>query len=178
MRDLWRDFPSFKRHGKWAEACGKKCGAALAMRNRPPRNPKKVSTQRVRRVRKICKCGNPMSSDLGKTCRACFIISIGEQADKRMSALTLGEVKEKGKDYKSRHAYQKIRNHAKSVIARDGRPRKCVVCGYDVSVQICHKKPIAQFSNQATVMEINNPLNLILLCRNHHWELDNGYLNL
>lgn len=52
----------------------------------------------------------------------------------------------------------------------------CAVCGYDTHVQVCHIKPVKDFPNNATVAEINIMSNLVLLCPNHHWELDNGKL--
>lgn len=34
-------------------------------------------------------------------------------------------------------------------------------------------KPISEFQDSATIAEINHENNLLCLCRNCHWELDN-----
>jgi len=58
-------------------------------------------------------------------------------------------------------------------------PFICDYCGYDRHVDVCHIKPIHEFDNSySRVIEVNNPLNLICLCPNHHWELDHGYLDI
>lgn len=30
----------------------------------------------------------------------------------------------------------------------------------------------------ATISDVNDPSNLVALCKNHHWEFDNGHLSL
>jgi hypothetical protein len=58
------------------------------------------------------------------------------------------------------------------------RPKICIICGYDKFVDVCHIKPVAAFSPQAKLREINAPENLAYLCPNHHREYDRGLLNL
>lgn len=55
---------------------------------------------------------------------------------------------------------------------------KCSNCGYDKHVEVCHIKSISSFNNESKISEINDISNLILLCPNCHWELDNGILKL
>lgn len=69
-----------------------------------------------------------------------------------------------------------IGGHAKRAMAN--RPKVCIICGYDKFVDVCHIKPVAAFSRQAKLKEINAPENLIYLCPNHHREYDRGVLNL
>lgn len=52
------------------------------------------------------------------------------------------------------------------------------ICGYDRHVNICHKKAVADFSDNALVKEINSIDNLVALCPTHHWEYDNGFINI
>jgi len=54
----------------------------------------------------------------------------------------------------------------------------CPICGYAKHVELCHIKPISSFPKTATIAEVNDRSNLIILCRNCHWELDHGLLNL
>lgn len=69
-----------------------------------------------------------------------------------------------------------IRTHARKV-ARI-LPDFCSICGYDLHVEVCHIKPIELFDDDSTVGEINKLENLVKLCRNHHWEFDNGHIEL
>lgn len=64
-----------------------------------------------------------------------------------------------------------IQAHARRVVA--GRKRTCAMCGYSLSVQAAHVKPVREFPPDATVGEINHPENLVLLCPRCHWEVDN-----
>lgn len=63
--------------------------------------------------------------------------------------------------------------------ARKCLPEKCAcqVCGYEKHVEVCHKKAIRDFPLEAKLSEINSKDNLLFLCPNCHWELDNNYLS-
>lgn len=52
----------------------------------------------------------------------------------------------------------------------------CQFCNYKLHVELCHIKSIASFPDSATLGEVNHPDNILVLCRNHHWEFDNKYL--
>ena len=54
----------------------------------------------------------------------------------------------------------------------------CQMCGYSTHVELCHIKPISSFDESATLGDINDPSNILVLCPNHHWEFDNGILKL
>lgn len=54
----------------------------------------------------------------------------------------------------------------------------CKNCGYKLHVELCHIKPLSEFRDDSKITEINNAENVVQLCRNCHWELDHGYLNL
>lgn len=53
----------------------------------------------------------------------------------------------------------------------------CAACSYSKHTEIAHIKDISLFPTRATLWEVNHPANLIPLCRNHHFELDNGLLD-
>jgi predicted restriction endonuclease len=55
---------------------------------------------------------------------------------------------------------------------------KCVVCGYNLHVEVAHKKAVSEYDDHITIKEINSIENLIGLCPNHHWEYDNGLITL
>jgi hypothetical protein len=52
----------------------------------------------------------------------------------------------------------------------------CSVCGYSLHVNLCHVKDIHTYSHDATLGEVNDPDNIVVLCPNHHWEFDNGHI--
>lgn len=66
-----------------------------------------------------------------------------------------------------------IRRHAQYVFLQSNIEKTCNICGYDKHIEICHKKSVSSFPNDALVSEINNINNLIGLCPNCHWEMDN-----
>jgi hypothetical protein len=77
----------------------------------------------------------------------------------------------------ARHRYQKIRHHAHRVMTILDLPKRCVYCGYDYHVELAHLRDIADFPEDATLMEINDPSNLAYLCRNHHKEQEDGHIH-
>jgi hypothetical protein len=72
-------------------------------------------------------------------------------------------------------AATRIRSRARAYTNTD---KPCVNCSYDKHVEVCHIKNVADFPLTSTLNEINSSENLILLCRNCHWEFDNGMLRL
>lgn len=70
--------------------------------------------------------------------------------------------------------YAKIRYHARNLY--ENILTKCENCGYDKHIEICHIKPIKNFSDSSTIKEINQRSNIIGLCPNCHWEFDNGFI--
>lgn len=54
----------------------------------------------------------------------------------------------------------------------------CQNCGYDKYVELCHVRSISSFPGTATLGEVNAESNNLVLCRNCHWEFDNGLLDL
>jgi len=74
--------------------------------------------------------------------------------------------------------YRRIRGHARKVAVENGLVDKCKICGYSLHVECCHRKPIRSFSDNTLISNINQPKNLVGLCRNHHWEFDHGFIEL
>jgi predicted restriction endonuclease len=71
-------------------------------------------------------------------------------------------------------ARSSIRRHAERVWNESGQKRECSVCGYSLYVEIAHKKAVSDFSDDATIQDINSLDNLMALCPNHHWEFDHS----
>ena len=75
-------------------------------------------------------------------------------------------------------ARSQIQKRARAAYQKSDKPKYCVICGYNKTYQVAHIKAVSDFSGEITIEEINSLDNLIALCPNHHWEYDNGLLNL
>lgn len=89
---------------------------------------------------------------------------------------TKGELLSERKNYQS--CRSSIRKLAEKIYTDSNKPLKCAICGYDKHVEIAHIKAVSDFEDSAIIAEINSIDNLIALCPNHHWEYDNGIINL
>ena len=87
--------------------------------------------------------------------------------------VTLKEVKEKRKY----QPHSRIRELARRKALQYNRFYQCSNCGYDKHIEVCHVKPINSFDENSFINEINDLSNLVGLCPNCHWELDNGLLS-
>ena len=54
----------------------------------------------------------------------------------------------------------------------------CKNCGYSLHVELCHIKPVSSFPDSTLLLEVNSEQNVVQLCRNCHWEFDNGFLKI
>lgn len=79
---------------------------------------------------------------------------------------------------KDANKYMKIRSRARSLAKQWELLKQCNNCGYDKHVECCHIKDIAEFSQDTLLSIVNSKTNLIGLCPNCHWELDNGILKI
>lgn len=85
---------------------------------------------------------------------------------------TMGELRESAKGVQvNSYARGLAREWARKNLDCSG----CWYCGYSTHVEVCHIKDVALFSDETYVSETYEN-NVIILCRNHHWEYDNGYL--
>lgn len=73
--------------------------------------------------------------------------------------------------------YNSIRDKARRIAKKLGW-KQCINCGYNKHYNVCHIKPIHLYPKPTLVSEINSISNLICLCPNCHWELDNGLLKM
>ena len=76
--------------------------------------------------------------------------------------------------------YQKnsrIRDIARRIYRSNKLLQECKICGYSKHIEVCHIKPISEFDPTSTIGTVNSISNLVALCPNHHWELDNGIID-
>ena len=88
--------------------------------------------------------------------------------------ITYGEMKAK----RNYQVNSRIRELARTAYLKNNLNPKCEICGYDKHVEVHHIKGISTFSDDTPIAEINTISNLIGLCPNHHWEIENGLINL
>lgn len=136
--------------------CSRSCSAKTT--NKIPKRKKKIN---------YCSfCGKETGFFRRKFCTEC------NPMNKDWNSITYGEATQTRKYQKN----SRIRNLSRKIYKSSGKPKRCMICGYDKHFEVCHIKPISSFPKTATVGEINNIDNLIALCPNHHWELDHGNL--
>jgi hypothetical protein len=145
--------------------CNRRCSASYNNTIQPKR--KKLNSR-------CASCGNPNTRQR-KYCKTCYFNLL--KTNTNWDKVTIGQLKSNGSaNFKSRYSY--IRALAVKVYAAANKPLECKHCGYAVHVEICHIKAISSFDLDTPVSKVNDISNLVALCRNHHWELDNGHLTL
>lgn len=82
--------------------------------------------------------------------------------------------------YKKRR-YQRnsrLRTRSRLKYLKSNKPKHCIYCGYNKHFDVCHIQGIDTFPIDTVVSVVNSIDNLIALCKNHHWEFDNGHLTI
>jgi len=121
-------------------------------------------------------CGIKISRR-GKYCIPCFGKLQSDRSRLKMESITIADIKSKydsDNSLFSRQWTDCIRNYARTYATSD---KKCILCGYNKYVELCHYTPITDFNDNATLLEVNGQSNTIYLCPNHHKELDNDLLD-
>lgn len=143
--------------------CSKSC--ASSVNNRIPKRKRKIQYCR--------ECKKELAK--GRRKPICTDCDIG--TCEKLSCLTLGEARARyTKKVSPSYAHALVRHHCHMLHSH--LKAKCRVCGYSTHVELCHIKAIASFPETTTFREINSMDNIVGLCPNHHWELDNGHLTL
>lgn len=146
--------------------CNKSCSASYNNKNR---------------IKKVKKCLYCNSDIVGKSVRKfCSRKCSSEQqsllSQKARESTTKKELFERRGSWQSARAG--IQKDARTVYLKSGKPMECKICGYSKHVEVCHIISVSEFSEDSTFGEINNPNNLVGLCPNHHWEFDNGFIQI
>lgn len=144
----------------FSKFCSDKCRTSY--------NNKKSREKRAKK----CKCGKKILPE-STLCRPCFLATKPFITD-----LTLRDFfnSPSMKDKHPSWRYSQVRNQARRIFKRLNAEIKCEVCGYNLHVEVCHKKAISEFDLETKISEVNSKDNLVGLCPNHHWEFDNGLL--
>lgn len=145
--------------------CSKSCAAIING---------SVVPKRKRKTRYCKRCNNPREQIHKLFCNNCIAGGFNLSNKGLLEKQTLQQ--SIGKYEKNNNRYNAVRAHARKKYKTSDS--KCVICGYNKHVEVCHIKPINTFSLDTLVSIINSPENIIILCPNHHWELDHNMLNL
>lgn len=113
-----------------------------------------------------CSCGAPLSGRR-KLCPSCRPANMD---------MTKGDLFKRRSSWQS--ARSTIQRLARVAFDRTGQRAACVVCGYHKHIEVAHRQAVAAFPDAAKISEINDPNNLVPMCRNHHWEQENGLITL
>ena len=121
---------------------------------------------------RICKrCGNRARSYKSDLCEEHF----QDYLNRFKTDKTIGEYRNalsvKGKHGSWLHSH--VRNFARSW-NKHLLELPCARCGYSLHVELAHIIPVASFEDLALLSEVNSEKNIVQLCRNCHWEFDNG----
>ncbi|WP_288980209.1 HNH endonuclease [uncultured Flavobacterium sp.] len=132
-----------------------------------------------RKITRICSfenCTNLVANHKTRLCKEHF----GQKnTTEKLKTTTIGAFREirKAKGEHPSWIHANIRNLNRSW-NRDLITKPCANCGYDKHVELCHIKAVSLFDDTALIGEVNHPSNIIQLCPNCHWELDNNILDL
>jgi len=113
-------------------------------------------------------CGKEMLKGQQRRCDECteYYKQRTERAKKQLGQLT-----------KSESTRLQIAEHLRRYVPLPYE-KKCLYCGYDKWTERCHIRPVADFPPTATLVEINDPTNILILCPTCHKEFDHGFLSL
>jgi 5-methylcytosine-specific restriction endonuclease McrA len=114
-------------------------------------------------------CGNKKDSK-ATLCHGCL-------RKKRLAQFESKTIKEALSLGNARVKYSYIRKRAIDAMSIWGIEKKCRYCGFDIVVEVCHKKPISKFNENDLIGNVNSRENLEYLCPNHHAMLDKGLLD-
>lgn len=105
-----------------------------------------------------------------KYCQDCYKTHSGNYVD--YSKVTLEDY---FSNYPLHQVHAKIREKARNQLKKINI-NSCQKCGYSIFIECCHIKPIKDFDRKTSIAEVNHINNLIGLCPNCHYELDNGFI--
>ena len=126
----------------------------------------------------FCKCGKKIRPK--EKCCDTFVPKKRQRRwrkNSETSEMTLYELQNKI-SAKGKHPSWKnalVRNHARTH-NRHLKGLPCQKCGYSLHSEFAHVKDITAFSLDSKLSEINDESNILILCRNCHWEFDHDFL--
>lgn len=168
--------------------CSRQCSAKrrLGIQNNPPKDRVCYLCSAVfrcssaHRSRKYCQsCSVDKSHLLSIIPRARTIGGSKIRISINYKGLTIREA------MAERYVEGKHRSHIYDFVRRFSRSwnrilllSPCERCGYSKHVELCHIKSVSSYPIEATLGEVNHPTNLVVLCKNCHWEFDHNMVTI
>lgn len=143
--------------------CSRSCAATFNNKKQPKR-----------RLEQRCKLCQELCTRERTYCQTCWKDLVHTRFINSLQHKTLN-------DLHSKRMYQinsVVRAYARRIYNKSTKPKCCTICNYSKHYEVCHIKAINSFAGTTLISEINSLDNLIALCPNCHWELDNGYLDI
>ena len=84
---------------------------------------------------------------------------------------TIGELRTK----RNYQVHSQVRDIARTIYYKLNPNPACLKCGYDLHIEVAHVIAIKDFPDDTLLTVVNHPDNLKGLCRNCHWEQENGH---
>lgn len=150
--------------------CSRSCAASFNNKAHPKRKSALLQCR-------VCRQYYPtVAFARRQLCSVCYSEVLQRKEDR--SNATIGELADKYEAAQIHRSwwYSEVRTMARNSNAH--REKRCQVCGYSKHVEYCHIVAIKDFQRDAKLSSINAPSNIAILCRNCHWEFDNGLLDL
>ena len=168
---------------KLKKFCNRSCAAIFNNKFYPKRKKliserrinKKLFVKTVVKSKNFCDVCNTEITKYRKHCDNCIKLNLN-RIKSSIDFITKGELFKRRKNWQS--ARSSIRRRAYVIYRHSNKPKKCIVCGYDKTYQVIHRKSVSSFPDTALISEINDIKNLAALCLNCHWEHDNGHLDI
>ena len=155
----------YKKYTK--KFCSRTCAAIFNNINYPKRSKEKMNWP------KCHSCNNNITKrKSGKFCSICILEN--KHIKNPITEKSIFEISKR----KDANRFSVVRHHARKLYKSLLLEPKCESCGYNKHVEVCHKKPISTFPENALIKEINEKDNILLLCPNCHWEFDHGMLEI
>lgn len=124
-------------------------------------------------IKYYCKCGTSMRKN-SKVCSKCVSLRSSDIKTKSLKQYT-EMLSLKGKHPSWAMAHVRLFNRSWN---KNLTELPCQFCKYEYHTELCHIKPVSSYDDNATLGEINDPSNILVLCPNHHYEFDSGKLAL
>ncbi len=166
------------KRNKYSKFCSQSCAAKFnnKFRIRKYNNEydwDKISEEYInenKTVRYLC---NKYGCSTAAFCKAIKRKDVKKKNNYRILDITIGEIRNKYKNRPKKNTYQNIRHNAILIMKNSNKEKVCSLCGWDKHVEVHHIKNIGSFEDTVKISEINSLDNLIYVCPNCHWVLEN-----
>ena len=130
-----------------------------------------ITNKKISEVKKKKFCNHTCAAKYRNLTNSPKPSKIKKQKESNLFKITKGELFKNSKNWQS--ARSTIQRMARKIFNESNKQKKCSKCEYSLHYEVCHIKPVSEFPDHETILEINKIENLIALCPNHHWEHDN-----